>query len=124
MRQKTKLDLFQRERLQNMKVKDLRKQSGTDWERLSTMTDKEIDFSDNQELAENFFANATLRMPEVKKAVSLRIDPDVLEWYKTNGPGYQTRINAVLRMYMQAKSGSSRRTPTRRHIRKNRTPIN
>ena len=107
---------------QNMKVKDLKKQSGTDWEQLSTMTDKEIDFSDNQELNEDFFANATLRMPEAKKAVSLRIDPDVLKWYKTNGPGYQTRINAVLRMYMQAKSGSSRRTPTRRHIRKSQTP--
>ena len=105
-----------------MKVKDLRKQSGTDWERLSTMIDKEIDFSDNQELTEDFFAHATLRMPEAKKAVSLRIDPDVLEWYKTNGPGYQTRINAVLRLYMQAKSGSTRRTPRRRHIRKSRTP--
>jgi hypothetical protein len=43
-------------------------------------------------------------------------------WYKTNGPGYQTRINAVLRMYMQAKSGSSRRTPTGRHLRKSQTP--
>ena len=69
-----------------MKIKDLKKQSGTDWERLSTMTDKEIDFSDNQELTEDFFAHATLRMPEAKKAVSLRIDPDVLEWYKTKGP--------------------------------------
>jgi uncharacterized protein (DUF4415 family) len=96
-----------------MKVKDLKKQSGADWEHLSTMTDKEIDFSDNPELTEDFFAHATLRMPVAKKAVSLRIDPDVLEWYKTNGPGYQTRINAVLRMYMQAKSGLNRRTPTR-----------
>jgi uncharacterized protein (DUF4415 family) len=97
-----------------MKVKNLKKQSGTDWKRLSTMADKEIDFSDNQELTEDFFAHATLRMPEAKRAVSLRIDPDVLKWYKTKGPGYQTRINAVLRMYMQAKSGSVRRTPTRR----------
>jgi len=104
-----------------MKVKDLKKQSGTDWQRLSAMTDKEVDFSDNQELTEYFFAHATLRMPEAKTAVSLRIDPDVLEWYKTKGPGYQTRINAVLRMYMQAKSGPARRTPTRRHIRKSET---
>jgi uncharacterized protein (DUF4415 family) len=104
-----------------MKVNDLKKQSGTDWERLSTMAEKDIDFSDNQELTEDFFAHATLRMPESKKAVSLRIDPDVLEWYKTKGPGYQTRINAVLRMYMQAKSGLNRRTPTRRHIRKRQT---
>ena len=105
-----------------MKVKDLKKRSGTDWERLSSMEDNKIDFSDNPELDYNFFANATLRMPEPKKAVSLRIDPDVLEWYKTKGPGYQTRINAILRMYMQAKSGTARQMPSRRHLKKNRIP--
>lgn len=102
-----------------MKLKDLKKQSGTDWERLSTMEDNKIDFSDSPQLDVNFFANATVRMPEPKKAVSLRIDPDVLEWYKTKGPGYQTRINAILRMYMQAKSGTARRMPSRRHAKKN-----
>lgn len=105
-----------------MKIKDLKKQSGTDWKRLSAMGDKEINFFDNKELAEDFFANAELQMPDSKKAVSLRIDPDVLEWHKTRGPGYQTRINAVLRMYMQAKSGSPRRLPTGRHIQKTHTP--
>lgn len=55
-----------------------------------------INFSNNQDLTEDFFANTTLRMPEPKKAISLRSDPDVLEWYKSIGPGYQTRINAVL----------------------------
>lgn len=103
-----------------MKVKDLKKSSNTEWERLSTMEDKEIELSDNPELGKDFFANATLRMPEAKKAVSLRIDPDVLEWYKTNGPGYQTRINAVLRMYMQAKSGTTSRSRTRRYLNKRR----
>jgi len=37
-----------------------------------------------------------------KAAISLRIDPEVLEWFKTQGPGYQTRINTVLRAYMDA----------------------
>jgi len=106
-----------------MNVKDLKKKSGTDWERLSTMEDNRIDFSDNPELDYNFFANATVRMPEPKKAVSLRIDPDVLEWYKTKGPGYQTRINAILRMYMLAKSGTLRRTPSRRHVKRNRMMV-
>ena len=103
-----------------MKVKDLKRNSKTDWERLSTMEDKEIELSESPELEKDFFANATLRMPKAKKAVSLRIDPDVLEWYKTNGPGYQTRINAVLRMYMQAKSGTASRTRTRRFLNKRR----
>jgi uncharacterized protein (DUF4415 family) len=84
------------------------------------MEDKEIELSESPELDNNFFANATLRMPEAKKAVSLRLDPDVLEWYKTNGPGYQTRINAVLRMYMKAKTGTVSRTRSRRFLNKRR----
>jgi uncharacterized protein (DUF4415 family) len=52
--------------------------------RLSTISDKEIEFSEIPELREDFFANAALRVPEPKKAVSLRIDPDVLKGYKTS----------------------------------------
>ena len=37
-----------------------------------------------------------------KAAISLRVDPEVLDWFRTQGPGYQTRINAVLRAYMEA----------------------
>lgn len=37
-----------------------------------------------------------------KEAISLRLDHDVLDWFKTQGPGYQTRMNTVLRAYMDA----------------------
>ena len=37
-----------------------------------------------------------------KSAISLRLDPEVLDWFRTQGPGYQTRMNAVLRAYMEA----------------------
>ena len=37
-----------------------------------------------------------------KAAISLRVDPEVLEWFRTQGPGYQTRINGILRAYMEA----------------------
>ena len=97
-----------------MKVKNTKKTSKTDWERLSTMTDKEIDLSDSPELVDSFFDNATLIMPEPKKSVSLRIDSDVLDWYKLQGPGYQTRMNAVLRMYMRAKNKSVSKMPMRK----------
>jgi uncharacterized protein (DUF4415 family) len=102
-----------------MKVKNLKNRSHTNWERLSTMTEKEINLSDSPELDDSFFENATLLMPEPKKSVSLRIDKDVLDWYKHQGPGYQTRINAVLRMYMRAQNKpitkmSSRKTSTLR----------
>jgi uncharacterized protein (DUF4415 family) len=39
-----------------------------------------------------------------KSAISLRVDPEVLDWFKMQGPGYQTRMNAVLRAYMEASS--------------------
>ena len=43
-----------------------------------------------------------LKLPPPKSAISLRMDRDVLEWFKTQGPGYQTRINAVLRAFRDA----------------------
>ena len=43
-----------------------------------------------------------LKPAPVKKSISLRVDEDVLEWYKAQGPGYQTRINAVLRAFKDA----------------------
>ena len=41
-------------------------------------------------------------------SVTVRLDPDVLEWYRSQGRGYQTRINAVLRLYMEShKDGAA-----------------
>jgi len=85
-----------------MKGKDTKKKSRTDWERLERMTDAEIDVSDIPPLDESFFKKATVRMPQSKKAVSLRLDSDLLDWFKEQGKGYQTKINAILRVYMQA----------------------
>jgi len=71
-------------------------------EKLETIPDSEIDTSDIPELDENFFKNAKLIMPEPKKAVSLRLDREVLDWFKKRGKGYQSRMNAVLKAYMEA----------------------
>ena len=85
-----------------MKENNTKMKSGTDWKRLEKMTDKEIDVSDIPPLSADFFKNATLRMPTSKKAVSLRLDSDLLDWFREQGKGYQTKINAVLRVYMRA----------------------
>jgi uncharacterized protein (DUF4415 family) len=77
------------------------KASKTDWERLAKLDDQDIDTSDIPELGEDFFRRAELHVP-VKKAVTIRLDADVLEWFKGQGTGYQTRINQLLRHYMQA----------------------
>lgn len=89
-----------------MKQKPSTKPSETDWERLKTMTDDEIDTSDIPEVTPEQFARAVvmkgLEPIPSKKLVSLRIDQDVLEWFRAQGSGYQTRMNQLLRAYMEA----------------------
>ena len=54
-------------------------------------------------LGESFWKDARVVMPGVKKAINIRVDADVLDWFKSQGPGYLTRMNAVLRTYYEAK---------------------
>ena len=54
------------------------------------------------DLPDDFFARAALVHPSPKQPISLRIDEDVLRWFKKQGPRYQSRMNAVLRAYMAA----------------------
>ena len=79
---------------------------------IAAIKDEDIDYSDIPELDERFWAKAQLRMPENKDRITVRIDHDVLEWLKQQGPGYQTRINAILRAYYEAQTSS--RAPDRR----------
>jgi uncharacterized protein (DUF4415 family) len=87
-----------------MNKNDSENTSLTDWERVDALTDDEIDTSDIPPLDEDFFASAELRMPEPEQSITIRVDRDVLEWFKSQGKGYQTRMNAVLRMYMERRS--------------------
>ena len=80
---------------------------GSDWDRVDAMSDSEIDFSDIPPLDDDFFATAELRLPQRKEPITIRLDSDVLGWYRSFGKGYQTRINAVLRMYMEAQQSRS-----------------
>ncbi len=85
-----------------MKAKNTIRESRTDWNRLKETPDSGIDFSDVPELGKDFFSRAQVRMPKRKKAVSLRLDPDVVDWFKREEGPYQTKINAVLRAYVEA----------------------
>jgi uncharacterized protein (DUF4415 family) len=78
------------------------KVSKTDWKRVAKMADDEINTEDIPELNESFFKNAKLVVPQ-KQPVTLRLDADVLEWFKAQGQGYQTRINNLLRRYMESQ---------------------
>ncbi len=77
----------------------------TDWKRIDAMRDEDIDFSDSPELGPEFFKNAIL-WPGPKQQITLRLDPDILKFFRTQGRGYQTTINAVLRKYVEARKNS------------------
>lgn len=82
------------------------KQSLTDWERLDAMHNEDIDLSDAPEITPEMFARALVRRglksPPGKQQITIRLDADVLKWFRAQGEGYQTRINSLLRAYMEA----------------------
>jgi uncharacterized protein (DUF4415 family) len=80
----------------------------TDWKYLDKVTDAEIEAAmardpEWADFKDIDWSGAVLVIPPKKKAISIRVDEDVLDFFKDQGAGYQRRINAVLRSYMQAK---------------------
>jgi uncharacterized protein (DUF4415 family) len=74
----------------------------TELGRLAARKDEDIDPSDIPELDDAFFREAEWR-PPIKKPVTIRLDADVLAWFRGQGPGYQTRINRLLRRYIEVR---------------------
>src|SRR5208337_109941 len=101
---------FRFERRLRMKRPVTSRKSRTDWKRVDALKDDKIDFSDTPELTPEMFARGLVRRglkPVArKKLLTLRIDSDVVEWYRRQGPGYQTRINALLRAYMRERKNA------------------
>jgi len=82
----------------------------TDWTRVDAMPQSEVERLADEEdgpLPEGWEATVIDGLPPLKKPVHIRLDADILAWFRAQGPRYQTRINAVLRAYVQ-----SRTTPT------------
>lgn len=84
-----------------MSAEIMKKESKTDWKRIEAMKDEEIDLTDSPELDASFFQEA-IPWPSHKKQVTLRLDPDIVDFFKSQGKGYQTAINRVLRRYVEA----------------------
>lgn len=73
-------------------------------EELANMPDEDIDYSDIPQLGEEFWKHARLVGPnERKQQLTIRFDPDIVEWFKSQGKGYQTHMNSVLRAYVDSK---------------------
>lgn len=90
-----------------------RRKGKTDWARVDVLTDADIAkaVADDPDAApiDIDWSDAVLVIPARKKAISIRVDEDVLDFFKREGEGYQRRMNAVLRSYMQQKAKPKKR---------------
>jgi len=84
-------------------------ESRTDWERLESISDEEIEAAvesdpDAKLLDADWFEKAQVVNPSAeKKRITIRLDEDIIEYFKQQGSGYQTRINDVLRAFILSK---------------------
>jgi uncharacterized protein (DUF4415 family) len=83
----------------------------TDWKRVDALTDRDIEQAVGSDpdaapiLDKEWFTTAKIIMPELeppKELLTIRVDRKVIDWFKGQGAGYQTRMNAVLRAYVEA----------------------
>lgn len=76
-------------------------------EEIKTIPDSAIDTSDIPELDDHFWENAKMVKPITKKAIYIRLDSDIIDWFKSQGKGYQSSINNVLRSYVNHQLNKS-----------------
>lgn len=99
MAKKERIVRYSDKRLRTMK-------SRTDWARLAAMSQAEVErHADEEEgaLPKGWENDIVLGIPPGKEAIKLRIDRDVLAWFRATGSGYQTRINNVLRAFVASR---------------------
>ena len=85
-----------------MSSKDLNNTSRTNWAALEAGSDEHIDYSDIPPLTEEFFEKATLSIPASHAHQLVQLDPDVLEWFQSQGEEYKALINSILRHYIES----------------------
>jgi len=88
-------------------VREDRSRGKTDWVAVDALTDEQIEEAVRHDPdavpLDIDWSKAVVVIPPKKKAISIRVDEDVLDYFQKEGAGYQRRINAVLRSYMQQK---------------------
>ena len=71
---------------------------------LAALPDSDIDYSDIPELNDEFWDNAVIEVPANKQRLTVRFDADMVAWFKSQGRGYQTKMNAVLRSFYESQN--------------------
>ncbi len=87
----------------------------SDWARVTAMTEEELEASiDHADEGEFDWSTTQIGIPGPKQQLTVRFDQDVIAWFKAQGAGYQTRMNAVLRSFVEAQKERSTTTSSRR----------
>ena len=99
-----------------LREKIAREGSQTDWAYVRNLTEEELERSvaddpDWKDIPTNWHEDAEVVDMRNKKLISLRLDQEVIDWFKASGPGYQTRMNAALRAYVRARQKAAPRQP-------------
>lgn len=97
-----------------LRAKVAREGTQTDDAYLRNLSEADLESSiaddpDWKDIPPNWHEGAEMVHMRGKKLLSLRLDPDIVDWFRATGPGYQTRMNAVLRAYVRARQKAGRR---------------
>jgi uncharacterized protein (DUF4415 family) len=103
-----------------------RGESKTDWKRVNATSRIEVDRlaeRDEGALPDDWESKVIVGLPPPKQDIHIRLDRDVLEWFKRYGRGYQTRINALLRAFVQTRARVDRNSAVRGRRPRVRKPV-
>jgi uncharacterized protein (DUF4415 family) len=95
---------------EDLAAKIARGESQTDWARVKAMPQEEVERLADEEdgpLPEGWESTIIIGLPPRKRDVHIRLDADVVDWFRGQGRGYQTRINAVLRAFVESRKGTA-----------------
>ena len=98
-----------------------RGESKTDWKRVDAISQAEVErLADKDEgpLAAGWESTVMVGLPPAKQDIHIRLDGDILDWFRARGRGYQTRINAVLRAFVQSRQRVKRNPAPRSRSRR------
>jgi uncharacterized protein (DUF4415 family) len=113
MRKNENIERFSADKIRR---KIARGESKTDWKRVDAMSRSEVErLADKDEgpLPAGWESTVMVGLPPAKQDIHIRLDGDILDWFKARGRGYQTRINAVLRAFVQTRQRMERKPATR-----------
>jgi uncharacterized protein (DUF4415 family) len=100
-----KRDHIERHTADDLRAKQARGESKSDWMRAAAMTEGEIEAAIAEDADEAGmvvdWAQASVEVPQPKAVLNMRVDREVMDFFRSQGRGYQTKINAVLRSYVE-----------------------